>query len=201
MRITVLAAAAAFLAAVPQPSRAACPLASFGEAKMQTCSGNECGPANAPKEISAISRGLFSENIGLFINDGHARWIGVDLDRSEIVEVERFAGARFAQAKPEFRKMKQSANHYGREIRGLNSRAIEFVRKKPIDKAALGDVVCAANELWTYVPDPSVAPLIGPMSDSYNKLYLLDRGAIKDFGGPGKLIEAPRKLRALLEGM
>jgi hypothetical protein len=39
------------------------------------------------------------------------------------------------------------------------------------------------------------------MSDSYNKLYLLDRGAIKDFGGPGELIEAPRKLWALLEGM
>jgi hypothetical protein len=201
MRISVLAAAAAVLAAAPQTSLAACPLASFGEAKTQTCSGKECGPVNAPKEISAISRGLFSESIGLFINDGHARWIGIDLDRSEIVEVERFAGARFAQAKPEFRKMKHNANHYGREIRGLNSRAIEFVRKKPIDNPVLGDVVCAANELWTYVPDPSVARLIGPMSDSHSKLYLLDRGAIKDFGGPGELIEAPRKLRALLEGM
>jgi len=201
MRIPILAVAAAFLAAAPQTSHAACATASFGEVKTQTCAGNECGPANAPKEISAISRGLFSENIGLFINDGHSRWIGVDLDRSELVEVQRFSGARFSQAKPEFRKMKPSANHYGREIRGLNSRAIEFVRRKPIDNAALVDVVCAANELWTYVPDPGIAPLIGPMSDSHNKLYLLDRGAIKDFGGPGELIEAPRKLRALLEGM
>jgi hypothetical protein len=201
MRILILAAATAFLAAAPQTSRADCATASFGETKKQICTGNKCGPANAPKEISAISRGLFSENIGLFINDGHVRWIGVDIDRSELVEVERFAGARFAQAKPEFRNMKHGTNHYGREIRGLNSRAIEFVRKKPIDSAALVEVVCAANELWTHAPDPSIAPLMGPMSDSYSKLYLLDRGAIKEFGGPGEVIEAPRKLRVLLEGM
>lgn len=201
MRILSLATAIVFLAAWTNPAPAACPLDSFGETKVRTCSGTKCGSANAPKEIAAISRGLFSENIGLFINDGHARWIGVDLDRSEIVEVERFAGARFAQAKPEFRKMKQTANHYGRQIKGLNSRAIEFVRRKPVDKAALGDLVCAANELWAYAPDPGVVPLIGPMSDSHNKLYLLDQGTIKDFGGPGDLAEAPRKLRVWLEGM
>jgi hypothetical protein len=39
------------------------------------------------------------------------------------------------------------------------------------------------------------------MSDSHNKLYLLDQGAIKDFGGPGELTETPRKLRALLQSM
>jgi hypothetical protein len=201
MRVLVLTAAVVFLAAGTFPTAATCPLASFGETKTRTCTGTNCGSANAPKEITAISRGLFSENIGLFINDGHARWIGIDLDRSEIVEVERFAGTRFAQAKPEFRKMKHTANHYGREIRGLNSRAIEFVHRKPVDNAALGELVCAANELWAYAPDPEIAPLIGPMSDSHSKLFLLDQGTIKDFGTPGELTEAPRKLRALLEGM
>jgi hypothetical protein len=201
MGIRTFAAAAAILAAAPQASLAACTLSSFGEAKAQTCSSSECGSANAPKEISAISRGLFSENIGLFINDGHARWVGVDLDRSEIIEVERFAGARFPQAKPELRKMKQTATHYGREIRGLNSRMIEFVRKKSVDDSVLANVVCAANELWAYKPDPNLPRLIGPMGDTHNKVYLVDRGTIKDFGGPGELTEAPRKLRALLEGM
>jgi hypothetical protein len=201
MRILVVATAVAFLAAGTYAASAACPLASFGETKARTCTGTKCRSANAPTEIAAITRGLFSENIGLFINDGHARWIGVDLDRSEIVEVERFAGARFAQAKPVFRKMKHTANHYGRETRGLNSRMIEFVRRKPVDIAALGELVCAANELWAFAPDPALGPLIGPMSDSHNKLYLLDQGAIKDFGGPGELTETPRKLRALLQSM
>ena len=63
----------------------------------------------------------------------------MDLDRSEIIEVERFAGARFPQAKPELRKMKQTATHYGREIRGLNSRMIEFVRKKSVDDVGFGE--------------------------------------------------------------
>jgi hypothetical protein len=201
MRILTMATAVAFLTAGAYPASAACPLASFGETKASTCTGPKCGSANAPKEIAAISRGLFSENIGLFINDGHARWIGVDLDRSEIVEVERFAGARFAQAKPEFRNMKHTANHYGREIKGINSRVIELVRRKPVDNAALGELVCAANELWAYAPEAGLKPLIGPMSDSHNRLYLLDQGTIKDFGMPGELTEAPRKLRALLEGM
>jgi hypothetical protein len=79
--------------------------------------------------------------------------------------------------------------------------AIEIVRKTKADRAALGDVVCAANALWADKPDPALGPQVARMSDSHNKLFLLDRGVAKDFGGPGELTEAPRGLRDKLDAL
>ena len=201
-RSPVVFAAIGFMLAGNAAAVAACSPASSGEKKADLCSGSTCRSFAAPKEIADIRRGIYSEYVGLFVNDGYARWVGLDLDRSEMVEVQRFAGKQLPAAVKQLRKMKQSANHYKRETRSAKLHIIDVVHKKPADRSAIGDLICAANGLWAEVSDPKLGPFqVVPASDSHNKLYLLDRGAVKDFGGPGELTEAPRRLRESLDAL
>jgi hypothetical protein len=178
---------------------AACDVESFGQKKESICTRNRCGAAVAPREIMRIGRGVYSEHVGLFINDGYARWVGLDLDRMAIVEVQRFAGKQRALAIKQLRKMKQNSDHYRRETRNARAPALEVIHRKAVAASALGEVVCAANALWAEKANLSARPPVASMSDSHNKLYLVDRGAAKDFGGPGELNAAPRNLRDNLD--
>jgi hypothetical protein len=188
-------------AAVHSAALGSCSPDSFGKLKADLCSSNECRSPNEPKEIVDIARGVYSEYIGLFVNDGYAQWTGLDLEHSTLSDIRRFAGRRFSPAAEELKQLKRSATNYGREIRTSSLQAIELVRAKKLSRSAIADVICIANGLWTTLPDPRLGPPFVPMSDSHNKLYLLDRGEIKAFGGPGELTEAPLKLRELIEGL
>jgi hypothetical protein len=188
-------------AAVHSAAFASCSPDSFGKLKADLCSSNECRSPNEPKELSDITRGLYSEYIGLFINDGYAHWIGLDLEQSTLLDIRRFSGRRFSAAAEELRKSKRSASAYGRELQTGSLQAIELVRTKKLSRSAIANVICIANGLWARLPDSRLGLPFVNMSDSHNKLYLLDRSEIKAFGGPGELTEAPLKLRELIDGL
>ena len=194
MSVRTLLAVLPFWVAFHTPAVGSCSLESFGKVKADSCSSIECRSSNVPKEIADIMRGIYSEYIGLFINDGNARWIGLDLERlPTLVEVRRFAGKQFSSAQKELRTLKQSASNYGREMSEGTSKMIELIRKKAVGSSRIPDVICDANSLWAKARDPEL-PFVN-MSDSHNKLYLLDRGEVKVFGGPGELRESARKMR------
>lgn len=138
-----------------------------------------------------MSRGIYAETIGLFVNDGLASWLALDMDRQEIVEVRRFAGPRLNSAP---RVSAPDANHYRHEVKTDQRNWIEVVRKAPLAPASLDDIVCLANALWS-----SGATLPAPMSDMHNALMLVDRGTEKKFGGPGQLSGDARLLRQRLD--
>src|SRR6185295_1596888 len=90
VRLSLLAAALVCLA--PMPSRADCDLARFGASATGACSraSADCVPAYLPEEIRAIVRGPVLETIGLAVNDGRASWRALDIERREVVVVERY---------------------------------------------------------------------------------------------------------------
>src|SRR5262245_38047276 len=96
IRVAVVAACAAIL--LPAAADAACSPDTFGAQKRAVCGSEKCPFFTPPAEIATIARGLFSESIGLFINDGYAGWIGIDLDARKIVDVQRYAGAKLGEA-------------------------------------------------------------------------------------------------------
>jgi hypothetical protein len=154
-------------AAVHSAAFASCSPDSFGKLKADLCSSNECRSTNEPKEISDITLGLYSEYIGLFINDGYAHWIGLDLEQSTLLDIRRFSGRRFSAAAEEFRKSKRSASNYGRELQTGSLQAIEFIRTKNLSGSAIADVICIANGLWATLPDSRLGPPFVHMSSTF----------------------------------
>ena len=72
---------------------AACDLASFARVKSElTCFLKDCRRTSAPDEVKQIERGVYVEFIGLSVNDGVASWMGVNLEKNELFQVNRFAG-------------------------------------------------------------------------------------------------------------
>jgi hypothetical protein len=51
-----------------------------------------------PDEIAKICRGVYAEFVELFINDGFASWLGIDISSRDIVEVQRYAGPMLNRA-------------------------------------------------------------------------------------------------------
>lgn len=171
---------------------ATCPPDTFGAGKRDTCRP-KCSSGVAPDEIARMSRGVYAESIGLFVNDGLASWLAVDIDRREIVEVRRFAGPHLKNAPP---VSAPDANHYRREIKTDRQNWIEVVRRAPLTPAPLEEIVCLANALWAGGPT-----LPAHLSDMHNALLLVDRGTEKKFGGPGELADEALRLRRRLEAL
>src|SRR5262245_60201782 len=146
IRITFAAACAAML--LPTAAGAACPLDSFAVRKVDVCGSGKCTSFTPPVEIEAIARGVYAETIGLFINDGFAEWVGVDLDKSEIVEVQRFAGRELGAAP----RAGSDPNVTRRETRDGDRHTIDIVRRAPLAADAAGDIVCGANAVWAAPP-------------------------------------------------
>jgi hypothetical protein len=190
---------AAGLAAIGlQAAMASCAPEEFGRDKAGLCDRRDCLPSHAPAEIRRLQRGIVSEYTGMFVNDGIGRWVAIDLASSQLSIVDVFAGKHFGAAAEKLAAMKPHDAGYGRR-RGLGpSEVIEFVTVQPVPPAAMRDLVCDANALWTSKQETPPAIRI---SDSANRLYLVDRGDVKAFGGPGDLDGEALRLRDRLNEM
>ena len=154
---------------------ATCDLNTFGQAKATTtCFWDDCRRTSSPDEVKLIKRGIYVEFVGLSINDGIASWIGVDLDRGELFQVNRFAGQHLKRAPT----ITTTENHFVRETKTERFHWIDVVRKRILPADALGEIVCLANELW--VSKPSQTSFI---SDVFNELRLVDGVTNRGIGG------------------
>ena len=182
------------LLSAPTAALASCPVGTFGQIRADVCQLLDCLPSGLPKEVKEIKRGIVTEYTGLFINDGFSRWVALDLLQFEISIIERYAGKNFVDASKKLRGMNHTARHFGRELKFERTGAVEFVSKKSIDASKLGALICDANAVWVEGAF-SKQPPTASMSDSHNKLYLIEHGAVKEFGGPGDLTGVPKKVR------
>jgi hypothetical protein len=190
MLVTIAIAAVLPVAA----SAAGCPLDSFGARKLHTCGDDRCGSFTPPPEIAAIKRGLYGEMVGLFINDGLAEWIGVDLDAGEIVRVERYAGPHLGGAP---RAATPSAQLSRRETGQGRHRVIDIIRRAPLARDTAEDIVCAANAVWTDDDRPPMSSI----SDMHLGVVLVDGAARRAEGGPAGMTAAVRALHYRLEAL
>lgn len=185
--------AAALAMAMADPATASCTLKSFGKSRSDLCERADC-LASAPPEVRRIKRGIASEFTGLFVNDGASRWVATDLDKSRLVVVEIFGGRHLDEASKKLDSMKPSKASYGRRRNIGSVRVIEFVRISSLPASAFGQLICEANGLWSETTGSIPVPP-AQVTDSLNKLYLIDNGVFKEFGRPGDLTGAARHLR------
>jgi hypothetical protein len=164
-RLSLVAAAVACLVSVP--SRADCDLARFGATATAACprSSAECLPAYLPEEIRAIRRGPVLETIGLAVNDGRASWRALDLERREVVVVERYAGRKVRQA-PEVGNA--TASEYLKTVDPEPKRSVDHVRRYPVSPAQAAALACPLTDAGAGAPAPARG-----VSDTGSRLYLL----------------------------
>ena len=193
-RHATLGAIAIVLAcSTPAVAAAACADQSFGVGKVNVCTREPCRSFTPPEEIARISRGVYAEFIGLFINDGIASWLGADIDNAELIEVRRFAGRRLGSAP------QGSANGeegYVRETKTDRVHWIEVVRRRRITQEEVAELICAANLLWSAGRIAS-----RQRTDVHNALFLVDGDSTKSFGGPGELDGEARAMRERLRAL
>lgn len=123
---------------------AACDLARFGEPAPRTCprATAECLPGHLPDEVKQIVRGAALEWVGLAVNDGRASWRALDIDRRELVVVERYAGSRVGRAP---RVETATPHEYLRTNGEGDSRSIDHVRRWPLSPARFDALACVAG--------------------------------------------------------
>lgn len=166
----------------------------FGAERTGVCQREKCRFFTPPDEIARISRGLYSEYVGLFVNDGSARWLGLDLDGMELIEVSRFAGRRLSNA-PVIDSPDQ--DNYRRETKTERLHWIDVVRKRALSDEQVDELVCLANRLWMAQESPSTTPP-RPATDVHNEMFLVERDSVKSFGGAGALPPQAQALHKLL---
>ena len=185
--LTTLAAAGLVMLLPVAASATNCPLDSFGARKVGTCRDASCLFFTPPPEIAAIKRGVYSQFVGIFINDGLAEWIGVDLDAGEIVRVERYAGPRLgdapqvAQASPQLSRRETNVN---------GKRRIDIIGRAPLPRETAEDMVCAANAVWI----DEAHPPGGSSSDVDEGVVLVDGATLRAEGGPSGMTKAVKAL-------
>lgn len=157
----------ALAALLPAAGEAACDLAAFGASATRTCprSSAECMPPYLPEEVAGITRGAVVEAIGLAVNDGRASWRALDLDRREVIVVERYAGRRLAQAPA---VAASTPNEYLRAQGQDASRWVDHVRRYPLAEARFRALACTAAGAWSERPAP-----FRELTDTGGRLYLL----------------------------
>ena len=188
-------AAAAVATVLPLAAAGAgCPLDSFGARKLGTCPDASCRSSGAPPEIAAIKRGFYNEMVGLFINDGLAEWTGVDLDAGDIVNVRRYAGPRVDGA-PSVEQSSARLNR--RETRPDGKPIIDIIRREPLAREAMEEIVCAANDAWADAGRPPMSSI----SDMHLGIVLVDGGTRRTDGGPFGMRDAARALQARLDAL
>lgn len=151
---------------LPAGARAACDLASFGVGAAGMClrSAPGCVPVKLPDDVRRIDRGAIVETVGLGPNDGRATWRALDLDRHEVVVVERYAGRKRAQA-PHL-----AASTPRESLKETEGAAgwIDHVRRYPLTRGRTEALGCVASRAGTEASPPS-----GPRSDMSSRFYLL----------------------------
>lgn len=191
----IAAFAAVMSSSLPATANAACDVARFGEAATNTCRRSEstCVPAYLPAEIRAIVRGAVVESVGLAVNDGRASWRGFDLDRRELVVVERYAGARLAQAP---RVTTATADEYVKPFAADPARGVDHVRRYPLAAAKFTAMACLASAAWSEGQAPSHA-----LTDISGQFFLLLADAAKTQSVLGRFEGTPGKLVRQFDGV
>lgn len=167
---------------VPAGARAACDLASFGAGIADTCprSAPSCVPGHLPEDVRRIERGAIVETVGLGPNDGRATWRALDLDRREVVIVERYAGRKRAQAP----RIAAGKPHESLKEGDGAAGWIDHVRRYPISRGRTEALGCVASRAGAEATPPA-----RQRSDTSSRFYLLlpDRAhavsAMGTFGG------------------
>lgn len=149
--------------------------------------------AAAPPEIAGISRGGYTESIGLHVNEGYASWCGFDLDRGVVVKVVSFSGACLAQAP---RVSAATPTSYARETQGERGPVRAVVSYRALAGEGLARVVALANVLWETEP-----LALSHATDVYHRVELLDGSEGKSMGGCGVLQGPAGRLARLLNSL
>lgn len=189
---------------LPAGARATCDIASFGVGAADTClrSAPGCVPDHLPEDVRRIERGAIVETVGLAANDGRATWRALDLDRHEIVIVERYAGRKRAQAPHIVPGTPHESLKEGDKASGW----IDHVRRYALTRHHAEALGCVAARAGSEAAPPS-----RPRSDASSRFYLLlpDRAhavsTMGAFGGaPAELASgidiAARRVRSAKTG-
>lgn len=157
----------ALAALLPAAAAAACDLARFGDPAPRTCprAAAECLPGYLPDEVTQIVRGAAVEWVGLAVNDGRASWRALDIDRRELVVVERYAGPRVGRAP---RVETATPHEYLRTNGEGDARSIDHVRRWPLSPARFDALACLAAGAWSARPMP-----VRELTDNASRFYLL----------------------------
>lgn len=184
-RASMLAVAVACL--LPAASHAGCDLAKFGAAAPNACvrSSTDCVPAFLPEEIRAIGKGAVLETIGLAINDGRATWRALDIERNEVVVVERYAGRRLGQAPT---VDKPTARDYLKTVDPEPSRVVDHVRRYPLSPAGTATLACQVTDVGA-----GPTPPVRHVTDIGSRIYLLRGDAANVTSAIGRFDGAPAR--------
>jgi hypothetical protein len=130
-----------------------------------------CLPSWLPSRVRAIQRGVITEFVGLFVNDGNASWSAVDFQSGELIQVQRYAGPFFDTAP---KVASPSPQHYTKETNSGGNHWIDEVRVVAITAEKREQIACLAQPLWADADAPST-----PATDVINVLYLLGHGVVR----------------------
>ena len=191
-RWAVLLAIAAFASLSAQ---ATCPLASFGvDRQKNTCGRDACRTHAPPPEIGAIQRGAYSESVSLDLYVSLSSWVGVDVDKAQIVTIERYPDSMLPGL-IEVRKRQKDPGRF--VVRRPDTSHVDVVRRYPVPAAKLREFVCAANKLWK----AGDAELITPTTGGYTAIFIVDVAASRGFDGLGIPIGDLKALSELMESL
>lgn len=177
----------AILGLLPAGAQAACDLASFGAGIADTClrSASECMPAHLPEDLRRIERGAIVEAVGLGPNDGRASWRALDLDRHEVVIVERYAGRKRGQAP----HVATGNPHESLKETEGTAGWIDHVRRYPITHGHAEALGCLAARAGAEAALPS-----RQRSDTASRFYLLLPDRAHAISAMGSFAGAPAEL-------
>jgi TonB family protein len=127
-----------------------------------------------PPEIARIKRGYISQFIGGFINDGLASWFGVDLDRMEVISVQRHIYDRRATLTKPFIDPSFQAwddRSFVRKWSDKDRTEMEAVLLGVLDGPDANAFICIANKIWER--DSPSADEIPSQSDTISSSSML----------------------------
>jgi TonB family protein len=108
-------------------------------------------PLEYPPEIARIKRGYISSFVGAFINDGLASWSGIDLDRMEVISVQRrIYDRRATLTKPFDEPTFQTWDNrsFERKWSSKDRTEMEAVLIGDLEGPDANAFVCIANKIW-----------------------------------------------------
>lgn len=151
---------------LPAGARAACDIATFGAGIAGTClrSAPGCVPDHLPEDVRRVERGAIVETVGLGPNDGRATWRALDLDRHEVVVVERYAGRKRGQAP----RIASGTPHESLKEADGAAGWIDHVRRYALTRHHAEALGCIASRAGA-----ETSPQSRPRSDTSSRFYLL----------------------------
>jgi hypothetical protein len=154
-------------------------------------SDKNCFPSWLPSRVRAIQRGVVTEFVGLFVNDGTASWSAVDFQSGELIQVQRYAGP-FLDTAPKV--VSPSPQHYTEETNTGGNHWIDEVRVVAITAEKREQIACLAQPLWGDADAPYTEA-----TDVRNVLYLLGHGVVRYHEALGEHVGLAEQVRAALK--